>query len=130
MGDIQTHLNTLEMLRALGVELSVDDFGTGYSSLAYLKRLPLHELKIDRSFLSAIPGDDDSVAIITAIISMGHRLGLKIVAEGIETQQQLEFLRSHGCNTGQGFLFSPGVAPDQFAQLLRTGIEQTPRSNI
>lgn len=129
MGDIQTHLKTLEMLRALGVELSVDDFGTGYSSLAYLKRLPLHELKIDRSFLSAIPGDDDSVAIITAIISMGHRLGLKIVAEGIETQQQLDFLRSHGCNTGQGFLFSPGIAPDQFAQLLRTGIELIPQPN-
>lgn len=123
MGDIQTHLKTLEMLRALGIELSVDDFGTGYSSLAYLKRLPLHELKIDRSFLSTIPGDDDSVAIITAIISMGHRLGLKIVAEGIETQQQLDFLRSHGCNTGQGFLFSPGVPPEQFVNLLQTGID-------
>lgn len=126
MGDIQTHLKTLEMLCTLGIELSVDDFGTGYSSLAYLKRMPLHELKIDRSFLSSIPGDDDGVAIITAIISMGHRLGLRIVAEGIETQQQLDFLLSHGCNTGQGFLFSPGVPPEQFANLLRTGIKPPP----
>lgn len=122
MDNIQGHLKTLTTLRSLGIELSVDDFGTGYSSLAYLKRLPLHELKIDRSFLTTINTDDDSAAIVTAIVSMGHQLGLKIVAEGVETQQQLEFLRAHHCDTYQGFLFSPAVSPERFAALLAAGI--------
>ena len=122
MDNINSHLSTLETLRSLGIELSVDDFGTGYSSLAYLKRLPLHELKIDRSFLTGIHSDEHSAAIVTAIVSMGHQLGLKIVAEGVETRQQLEFLRTHHCDTCQGFLFSPAVAPDQFAALLANGV--------
>ena len=122
MDNINNHLSTLETLRSLGIELAVDDFGTGYSSLAYLKRLPLHELKIDRSFLTGIHSDDHSAAIVTAIVSMGHQLGLKIVAEGVETRQQLEFLIAHHCDTCQGFLFSPAVAPDEFAALLANGV--------
>ena len=102
-------LQTLEALRALGVRLSVDDFGTGYSSLAYLKRYPIDKLKIDRSFVRDIPGDSDDVAIATAIIQMARSLQLHTVAEGVETQEQLDMLRNLGCNQFQGYLVSRPV---------------------
>lgn len=102
-------LQTLEALKALGVRLSVDDFGTGYSSLAYLKRYPIDKLKIDRSFVRDIPGDSDDVAIATAIIQMARSLQLHTVAEGVETQEQLDMLRNLGCNQFQGYLVSRPV---------------------
>jgi EAL domain-containing protein (putative c-di-GMP-specific phosphodiesterase class I) len=111
-------IKTMGALKALGVRLSVDDFGTGYSSLAYLKRLPIDELKIDRSFVREIPGNRDDVAITRAVIELAHNLGLKVVAEGVEDQRQLEFLRAHRCDKIQGYLFSRPVPPAAFSELV------------
>ncbi|MFG0633482.1 putative bifunctional diguanylate cyclase/phosphodiesterase [Pseudomonas sp. xss_2] len=94
----------LAQLQAMGVATAVDDFGTGYSSLAYLRSLPIDHLKIDRAFIKDLPGDDDAVAVARAIIDLGHALGFRITAEGIETQEQYDFLRNAGCNQGQGYL--------------------------
>ncbi|MDW3170639.1 EAL domain-containing protein, partial [Vibrio sp. Y184] len=92
---------------------SLDDFGTGYSSLSYLKGLPINKLKIDRSFVSDVPNDNDSNAIVNAIIAMGTTLSLKVVAEGIETPEQVAYLVDKGCIYGQGYLFSPPVAAEK-----------------
>ena len=105
-------------LREIGVQLSIDDFGTGYSSLAYLRTLPIDELKIDRCFLNDVETDQDSAAIVRAIIALAHSLDLTVVAEGIETVGQLSFLRAHACQSGQGFLFSRPVPAKQFEALL------------
>ena len=108
---------TLDALRALGVRIAIDDFGTGYSSLAYLKRLDVDELKIDRSFVVDLPNDDD-VALVGAICSVAGMLGIDVVAEGVETEQQRITLLDLGCELAQGFLWSPPVAPERFTQLL------------
>ena len=102
----------LTMLQKLGCKIAIDDFGTGYSSLAYLKQLPLDKLKVDRTFVKDIPSDQDDMQICSAIVAMAHSLGLRVVAEGIETQEQEDFLRSINCETGQGFLFSKPVSAD------------------
>ena len=110
---------TLQRLGDLGVRLAVDDFGTGYSSFAHLKRFPIDVLKIDQSFIREIPTSADDMAISSAIIAMGHSMGLQVLAEGVETQAQLEFLRERGCDAYQGYLRSRPVPPDAFAALLR-----------
>ncbi|HAG78124.1 MAG TPA: diguanylate cyclase, partial [Pseudomonas sp.] len=92
-------------LKALGLTLAMDDFGTGYSSLSYLKKFPIDVIKIDRSFIKDIPGNQDDVEITSAVIAMARKLHLKVVAEGIETPEQLKFLRRHRCDIGQGYLF-------------------------
>ena len=117
MDNLQLAMGTLQQLQNMGITLAIDDFGTGYSSLSYLKKMPVDILKIDRSFVQDIPHDQDDVAITTTIISMASRLGLNVIAEGIETREQLEFLQQHTCVTGQGFLFSP---PIQLTDLIDT----------
>ncbi len=108
----------LRELRSVGVHLSIDDFGTGYSSLGYLKSFPVHALKIDRSFIKDVPADPDDVAITHAIIAMGHSLRLKVVAEGVETPEQHEFLREHGCDLMQGYLVAKPMPEEKFGRLL------------
>lgn len=109
----------LMRLRALGLRIAVDDFGTGYSSLAQLKRFPIDVLKIDQGFIRDIPQSDDDMAISAAIIAMGHSMGLSVLAEGVETEGQLTFLRERGCDSYQGFLCSRPVAAHEFAALLQ-----------
>ncbi len=114
--DAHEALVRLDELAALGVRLSIDDFGTGYSSLGYLKRFPIGQLKIDRSFIDGLPGDESDAAIARAIISMGRALRLQIIAEGVETEAQRRFLQAAGCDLYQGFLFAPALdAPSLFA---------------
>lgn len=109
-------------LVAIGLTLSMDDFGTGYSSLAYLKKFPITALKIDRSFVIGLPGDDNDCAIARAIVTMAQQLRQEIVAEGVETTEQMQFLRSIGCDQMQGFLFSPAVPPDELARMVREDV--------
>ncbi|MBS1169383.1 MAG: GGDEF-domain containing protein [Burkholderiaceae bacterium] len=118
MENMHANIRFLQQLRLAGVSLSVDDFGTGYSSLSYLKRFPVNQLKIDRSFVRDLPGDGE--AFIIAIISMAHSLGLTVVAEGVETAEQLRFLRDNGCDIAQGYYFALPAAADDVAELLRT----------
>ena len=119
LDNVESVLHTLNQLRELGVKLAIDDFGTGYSSLSYLKRLPVDYLKIDRTFVRDLTEDGEDAAITRAIIAMAHSLELKVVAEGVEEQQQLDFLKSQGCDEIQGFLISRPIEAIQFASLLR-----------
>ena len=118
MNDTDTVLPMLEALTDMNVRISVDDFGTGYSSLAYLKRFPLHNLKVDRSFVSGVPDHHDSVAITQAVVAMAHSLGMKVTAEGVETQAQSWFLQQIGCDMQQGYLFSRPLDPGDYARRL------------
>jgi EAL domain-containing protein (putative c-di-GMP-specific phosphodiesterase class I) len=113
IGDEHYALRTLRALRDMGVSIAIDDFGTGYSSLSYLTRLPVDALKIDQSFVRNLSAHSEGTAIVRAIIAMAHSLKLKVIAEGVETGDQLEFLRSEGCDKIQGYLFArPLSQPD------------------
>lgn len=121
MTNVDSARASLVQLRELGLEISVDDFGTGYSSLAHLKRFPIHTIKIDRSFIRDIQSDPEDEAIIQAIISMAQTLGLKVVAEGVETRDQHEMLLSYGCDYLQGYYFSKPVIDDKIEKLIQIG---------
>jgi EAL domain-containing protein (putative c-di-GMP-specific phosphodiesterase class I) len=113
MEDVEEARGVLDRLKARGIQISVDDFGTGYSSLAYLRRLPLDRLKIDRSFVNDVTDDPEDAVITTAIIGMAKTLGLKTLAEGIETPSQLAFFRERGCDEAQGFLLAKPMPSEE-----------------
>ena len=115
----------LHALKAIGIHIAVDDFGTGYSSLSYLQQFPIDVLKIDKSFVHRITSDPHDSSIVSAIIDMGKNLKLRVIAEGIETEEQRTFLQAHHCAEGQGYLFSRPLAAAQFAHLLQMGIPET-----
>ncbi|WP_430458547.1 putative bifunctional diguanylate cyclase/phosphodiesterase [Rheinheimera sp.] len=127
MENQETVVQVLDDLRGLGIRLAIDDFGTGYSSLAYLKRFPLDVLKIDKKFIDDIPHSKDDMAIATAIIGIAHSLGFKVLAEGVETAQQLEFLKQQRCDQYQGYFCSPPIPADKFQALLE---QQQGKQNI
>ena len=112
-------IKELAQLKEMGVVLSVDDFGTGYSSLSYLQRLPVDELKIDQSFIAQLERSEPGRAITSSIIFLGHRLGLKTLAEGVETQKQLEFLKAYQCDAYQGHLHSRAIPKQSIEELFR-----------
>src|ERR1700750_961914 len=116
MRDAESALSALGALQALGLHLAVDDFGTGYSSLAYLERLPVEALKIERSLTHGVGVSKDSTAIVGAVVGLARALRLSTVAEGIETREQFQQLRAMGCEVGQGFLFGPARPPETYGR--------------
>jgi len=115
----------LKSLRDGGVQIAIDDFGTGYSSLSYLRKFPIDALKIDQSFVRQITTTPDDTTIVTAVISMGRSLKLRVVAEGVETQEELAFLQAHHCDEAQGYFFSRPVLPQDFAKILKAGVSES-----
>ena len=109
-------------MKEVGVQLALDDFGTGYSSLSFLRTFPIDALKIDQSFVRGIRIDSDDAGIVDAVISMGRSLHMRVVAEGVETRQQLEFLKAHGCSEAQGYYFSRPLPADECTRLLQQGL--------
>ncbi|MCC7703124.1 EAL domain-containing protein [Janthinobacterium sp. GW460P] len=121
MSNAEETISVLRNLKALGIQISIDDFGTGYSSLAYLKRFPIDKLKIDIAFVREVTSNPDDAAIVLAIISMAHSMKLDVIAEGVENDAQLAYLRRHGCDEMQGYYFSRPVPQDEFEQMLMKG---------
>jgi diguanylate cyclase (GGDEF)-like protein/PAS domain S-box-containing protein len=119
MQDVELAIATMKELQGLGVQISIDDFGTGYSSLSALKTFPVARLKIDKSFVDGLPANENDKAVISAVISLGQKLNLRVIAEGIETEAQAAFLRENNCDEMQGYLFSRPVSPQQIEELLR-----------
>lgn len=130
MTDIENNNRTLQEMQKLGISIAIDDFGTGYSSFSYLKALPLDTLKIDRSFVMDIPNDETDMEITAAIIAVAHKLKLNVVAEGIETKEQEEFLISEGCDIGQGYLFSKPIPEEALTELLEKEVIESPSAQI
>jgi EAL domain-containing protein (putative c-di-GMP-specific phosphodiesterase class I) len=122
MHHAESSVSVLRTLKSIGVRLAVDDFGTGYSSLAYLKRFPIDSLKIDKSFVHDITTDANDATIVSAVISMARSLKQCVIAEGVETEEQITFLQAHSCDEAQGYYFSKPVVAQKFAKLLETGI--------
>jgi EAL domain-containing protein (putative c-di-GMP-specific phosphodiesterase class I) len=118
MQSVERTSDTLLALNRAGLLLTIDDFGTGYSSLSYLKRFEIDKLKIDRSFVRDVPADPNDAAIAATIIAMGHALSLRVLAEGVETQAQLDFLRGQGCDEAQGYLLGRPLPADEVPDLL------------
>jgi EAL domain-containing protein (putative c-di-GMP-specific phosphodiesterase class I) len=125
MRDATATSEVLQELSAMGIQLAIDDFGTGYSSLSYLRRFPIDTLKIDQSFVQDLATDAGNATIVSAVIAMGKSLKQRVIAEGVETRQQLEFLREQHCNGGQGYYFCRPLVAHKFADLLATGLIKT-----
>jgi diguanylate cyclase (GGDEF)-like protein/PAS domain S-box-containing protein len=125
MKEPEKAIDKLNRLRDLGIKIAIDDFGTGYSSLSYLKRFPIDTLKIDKTFVSDVSTNEDAAAIAKAIVMMGHALDMAVIAEGVETPQQLEYLTSLGCDVIQGYLFSPPLSTESFTELLMEQLRAT-----
>ena len=123
MTDVDTAITILRDLKQLGVQIAIDDFGTGYSSLSYLRRFPINVLKIDQSFVRDITLEEDGAAVVRSIISLAHSLRLKVIAEGVETLAQLDYLREHGCDQVQGYLISRPIAAADFGAMLKKGLQ-------
>jgi EAL domain-containing protein (putative c-di-GMP-specific phosphodiesterase class I) len=121
MEDLPDTRKILHELGRLGVRLSVDDFGIGYSALSYLKRFPVNGLKIDKSFISGLPTDRGDVSLVEAIIAMARSLHIEITAEGVETEEQLQFLRQRGCDFVQGYHLSEPLPAERFSDLMEFG---------
>jgi EAL domain-containing protein (putative c-di-GMP-specific phosphodiesterase class I) len=128
--DANGALARLSQLSTLGVRLAIDDFGTGYSSLAYLKRFPIDRLKIDRSFVKGVPADDSDCAIVRAVVQLAQALGMKVIAEGVETEPQRAFLLELGCDEFQGFLFAPALDALSFEERVRGSRERGNRPRL
>ena len=126
MVEVHQSLQLMHALKELGITLSIDDFGTGYSSLAYLKQFPLDELKIDRSFVMDLPGRSVDVALVRAVVELGHSLGMSVTAEGVETEGQLVCLKALGCDTAQGYFFGRPVPLEHATQMLRSSLHSAP----
>jgi EAL domain-containing protein (putative c-di-GMP-specific phosphodiesterase class I) len=126
MQNVARTIKVLNAIQSRGIRLAIDDFGTGYSSMSLMKQFPIDTLKIDRSFVRNLPDDREDRAIAQAIISMGKALGMTIVAEGVETTEQQTFLRNHGCDEMQGFLFSKPVVPENVPHLLERCLAVSP----
>jgi len=118
MSNPEESIKVLNQIKDIGVELAVDDFGTGYSSLAYLKRLPIDKLKIDRAFIKDLPDDDEDAAITKAVIALAKSLNLKLIAEGVETQEQRDFIVENGCHNIQGYFYSKPIPADEMRAFL------------
>ena len=122
MQDWKSTAEILRALKGLGVRIALDDFGTGYSSLSYMKRFPIDALKIDQSFVRDMTTDSDDASIVSAVIDMGRSLNMRVVAEGIQTRDQLQFLKDRHCPEGQGFYFAPPVPAEELTGILLEGI--------
>jgi EAL domain-containing protein (putative c-di-GMP-specific phosphodiesterase class I) len=119
MTDVESSIRKLEEIRSLGMEISIDDFGTGYSSLSYLAKLPVNMVKIDRSFIVVMTESAEKMSIVSTIITLAHSMNLKVIAEGVDSPEQLKFLRLLRCDEIQGFLFSKPLPADELATLIR-----------
>jgi EAL domain-containing protein (putative c-di-GMP-specific phosphodiesterase class I) len=126
MGDVESAIRTMRELKQMGVQLSIDDFGTGYSSLSYLRRFPVDVLKIDRSFVRDIPFSEDDAAMVAAIIELARGLRMRVIAEGVETEAQLDYLRRRGCDEVQGHVYAQAASGAEVERLLRTGRHMIP----
>jgi EAL domain-containing protein (putative c-di-GMP-specific phosphodiesterase class I) len=124
MEDAESTVRTLGALKAMGVRLAIDDFGTGYSSFTYLRRFPVDALKLHQSFVQEITADPGDASIVSAMINIGQSLKQRVIAEGVETLAQLNFLQHHGCNEGQGFYFSRPVVAEQAEKLIEAALRQ------
>jgi diguanylate cyclase (GGDEF)-like protein len=126
MGDVESAIRTMRELKQMGVQLSIDDFGTGYSSLSYLRRFPVDVLKIDRSFVRDIPFSEDDAALVAAIIELARGLRMRVIAEGVETEAQLDYLRRRGCDEVQGHVYAQAASGAEVERLLRAGRHMVP----